>query len=106
MNLYKEAKAIALEAWQESDCDIDDAQDFVHQSCDGHEVSIYYHKAIQFCATQDTSEGEEYLEGCGGIAQEGDSFGAIACRIVYGTLYCAALEALHEIADELESELT
>ena len=41
MNLYIEAKAIALEAWNESGFDIDTAMDFVHQSCDGHEIAIY-----------------------------------------------------------------
>ncbi len=41
MLLYKEARAIALEAWQESGHDGDDARDFLYQSCDGHEISIY-----------------------------------------------------------------
>ena len=100
MNLYKEARAIALEAWEETDKDIDEAQDFIHQSCDSHEVAIYYGKAIQFCADQDTSDGEEFLEDCGGIAQEGDSFGQIACRIAFATLYCAAIECLNEIEQE------
>ena len=74
MNLYQESRAIALEAWQESEGYFDDAADFVHESCDGHEVSIYYGKAIQFCAEQDTSDGEQWLEDCGGIAQNGDTF--------------------------------
>ena len=103
MNLYKEARAIALEAWEETDKDIDEAQDFIHQSCDSHEFALYYHKAIQFCADQDTSDGEEFLEDCGGIAQEGDSFGQIACRIAFATLYCAAIECLNEI-EQGESE--
>ncbi len=103
MNLYKETRAIALEAWEETGKDIDEAQDFIHQSCDSHEVVIYYGKAIQFCADQDTSDGEQWLEDCGGIAQEGDSFGHIACRIAFATLYCAAMEALNEI-EQGESE--
>lgn len=102
MNLYTEAKSIALEAWQESDGDIDTAQDYIHESCDGHELSIYYGKAIQFCATQDTDAGEDYLEEIGGIVQAGDTFGAIACRIAYATLYCAAMDALHEIVEEAQ----
>jgi hypothetical protein len=97
MNLYKEAHAIAMEAWEETGKDMDDAQDFIHQSCDYHEVAIYYHKAIQFCADQDTSDGEQWLEDCGGIAQDGDSFGQIACRIASATLYCKAMECLDEI---------
>ena len=104
MHLYTEAKALALEAWQESECDLDQAQEYLHESCDGHEVAIYYHKAIQFCADQDTSDGEDYLEDCGSLVQQGDTFGQIACRIAYATLYCAAMEQLQEIADTHENE--
>ena len=102
MHLYSEAKAIAQEAWKESEFDQDDAQEFVHQTCDGHEVSIYYYKAIQFCADCDTSDGEEYLEDCGGIAQDGDTFGQIACRIAFATLLCASMSCLEEIIAEHE----
>jgi len=104
-NLFTMAKDIAAEAWQESGGDIDKAQEFVQQSCDGHEVSIYYYKGVQFCSLVNTSAGEEWLEGCGGITQAGDSFGQIACRIAYATLYVAALESLQEIANEKESTL-
>jgi hypothetical protein len=102
MHLYTEANAIAQEAWEESEFDQDDAQDFIHESCDGHEIVIYHHKAIQFCANVDTSEGESYLEDCGGIAQDGDSFGQIACRIAYATLLCESLSRLEEIIAEHE----
>ena len=102
MHLYTEARAIAQEAWDESDRDEDAAREFIHQSCDGHEVAIYYGKAIEFCATQDTDEGESYLEDIGGIAQPGDSFGAIACRIAFATLLCAAESALAELIEEHE----
>ena len=102
MNLYTEAKAIALEAWNESKFDIDTAMDFIHESCDGHEIAIYYYKGIQFCADQDTSDGEQWIEDCGGITQKGDTFGQIACRIAFATLYCATTEALVEIEEEHE----
>jgi len=102
MNLYIEAKAIALEAWNESGFDLDDAMEFIHESCDGHEIAIYYAKAIEFCATHDTSEGEQWLEDCGCDAQKGDTFGSIACRIAFATLLVATQEALHEIADQHE----
>jgi hypothetical protein len=102
MNLHNEAKSIALEAWLESDHNEDDARGFIHQSCDGHEVVIYYHKAIQFCADQRTDEGEQWLEDCGGIAQPGDSFGHIACRIAFATLLCACEDALRDIIAEHE----
>jgi len=102
MHLYTEAKAIALEAWNESGFDMDDAMEFVHESCDGHEIAIYYAKAISFCATQDTSDGEDWLEDCGGIVQSGDTFGGIACRIAFATLLVAAHDVLHEIAYQHE----
>jgi len=104
MRLYTEAKSLALEAWNESERDLDQAQEYLHQSCDGHEIAIYYGKAIEFCATQYTSDGEEYLEDCGSLVQGGDTFGQIACRIAYATLYCAAMECLQEIADNYEEE--
>ena len=99
-NLYKEAQEIAQDAWEESNGDIDSAMDFVFQTVDSHEISIYYGKALAFCTDQNTSEGESYLEDCGGIAQEGDSFGQIACRIAFATLLCASQKALYEIEKE------
>ena len=100
MHLYTEAKAIAQEALEQAEGDFDVARDYLLETCDSHEVAIYYHKAIQFCAEQDTSDGEDWLEDCGGIVQPGESFGQIACRIAFATLYSAACEAL----DEMESE--
>ena len=101
MNLHKEAQEIAREALTEAGGDFDAALDFIHESCDGHAISIYYGQAIEFCATHDTSEGEAWLEDSGGIAAEaGCTFGAIACRIAFATLLRACEEAL----DQLESE--
>jgi hypothetical protein len=100
MNLYTEARTIAQEAWDMSAGDMEAAQEYVQQTCDGHELGIYHYHAIQFCADHDTSRGEEWLEDCGGIAQPGDSFGQIACRIAYATLLCAVEEALAEIEAE------
>ena len=100
MNLHKEAQDIAKEALAESNGCFDEARDYVHQTCDGHEVAIYYGKAIQFCADQNTDEGEQWLEDCGGIAQPGDSFGAIACRIAFATLLSAAESALSELESD------
>jgi hypothetical protein len=104
MNLYKEAKAIVSDAIDEVGIDRDDLQDFIHQSCDGHEVAIYYGKAIDFCATHNTDEGEQWLEDCGGIVQAGDTFGGIACRIAFATLLCACEEVLGETLDEMDGE--
>ena len=102
MHLYSFARKLAQEAIENNPGDMDAARDSLHESCDGYETSIYYHKAIQFCADQDTSAGEEYLEDCGGITQPGDSFGQIVCRIAFATLLCAAEEALTELEAETE----
>ena len=102
MNIYTEAMEIAKEALENAEGCFDTAFDYIHETCDSHEISIYYHKAIQFCADQNTSRGEEWLEDCGGISQEGDSFGTIACRIAFATLLVAAQDALCELQDELE----
>jgi len=102
-DLTKEAESLAKEIWEECGGDIDTAQDLAHQYADGHEIAIYYHKAIQICAYVDTDEGESFLEDCGGIAQPGDSFGQIACRIAFAELYCRIQAALYEIENK-ESE--
>jgi hypothetical protein len=102
MYLYHEAKDIVLEALEESQGDFEEARDFIHQSCDGHEIAIYYHKAIRFCADQDTSDGEQWLEDCGGIAQQGDSFGQIACRIAFATLLCECETILYFMESGVE----
>ena len=103
MHLYTEARAIALEALTETDFDHDAALQYVHETCDGHAVSIYWGQAIEFCATHDTSAGEAFLEECGCIAQPGDTFGTIACRVAYATLVSAATEALEELLEEHEA---
>ena len=103
MHLYTEARAIAQEAIEQVGAGFDDCQEFIWQSCDGHECAIYYGKAIDFCAANDTDNGEQWLEDCGGIARPGDNFGAIACRIAFATLYCAAIEALEELLIEMDA---
>ncbi len=102
-SLSEEAYEIADEAWQETK-DRDAAIDFIHETCDGHELSIYYGKAIDFCASNDTTCGEDYLDDIGGISQKGDTFGAIACRLAYACLVTSALACLDGIIDEDEEE--
>ena len=108
---YTEALAIAQEAISEairqgaaSPLEIEEAaREFAWQSCDGHEVAIINHKAIQFCADNDTSRGEEWLDDCGGISREGDCFGQIACRIAFATLLNIAEELIAEFCAEMEA---
>lgn len=102
-DLTKEAESLAKEIWWECEGDMDVAQDLIHSYADGHEIAIYYGKAIHVCSVVNTDNGEEFLEECGGISQPGDTFGAIACRIAFAELYCRIQAALHEIEKE-ESE--
>jgi hypothetical protein len=98
---YAEALRIAREALDNTDNE-DEAREYLHQTCDGHAWSIYYGSAIQLCSILDTSEGEAWLEDCGGIAQPGDSFGNIACRIAFATLLCEAEDKLRKLIYERE----
>ena len=103
MHLYTECKSIVEEAIEELGTGCEDSLlEYIHQYCDGHEVSIYYGKAIQFCAGTTTNDGEEWLEDCGGIAQEGDTFGSIACRISFATLLVECEKILAEKLEEVE----
>ncbi len=102
LNLYKETRAIAQEAIEQVGPERDACDEFIWQTCDGHECAIYYHKAIEFCAEQDTTAGEEFLDDCGGV-QAGETFGSIACKIAFGTLYQAAMERLDELLEEQEA---
>ena len=102
MHLYTEAKSIVIEALEQADGDFDTAREYLHASCDGHEVAIYYGKAIQFCADQNTSDGEDWLEDCGSLVQAGDTFGAIACRIAFATLLCECERVLADMESDAE----
>lgn len=103
MNIYKETREMAQEALKEAEGDIDKAQDHLNEMIDGHEVCIYYGKAIQFCADHDTSAGETYLDDCDSFYQKGDTFGKIACRIAYATLWDVALGHLYELHQATEA---
>ena len=78
------------------------AHDQAHEYCDGLEVVIYHYKAIQFCADNDTSEGEAWLEDCGGIAQQGDSFNQIASRVAFAEIYCETINQINSILEAME----
>jgi hypothetical protein len=101
MHLYTECKAIVLEAIDQVGHDEDAIQEFLHQSCDGHEVAIYYGKAIEFCYTQDTNDGEYWLDELGAV-KPGDTFGSIACRIAFATLFVTCERIYNDIVEELE----
>lgn len=99
---YAVAMDLAREALDNTDSE-DEAREYLHESCDAHEWTIYYGAAIHLCSIVDTSDGEAWLEDCGGIAQPGDSFGNIACRIAFATLLCEAQNKLDVLVREREA---
>lgn len=98
---YAEAMDLAREALDNTESE-DEARDYLHESCDSHAWTIYYGAAIQLCSIVDTTDGEAWLEDCGGIAQPGDTFGNIACRIAFATLLCEAQDKLEVLIRERE----
>ena len=95
--LQQEAKRLAQECFDEGDTHGEDPNEYLWQTCDGHEWAIYTYKALLLCAECDTSEGEDYLEGVG---MEFDSLAQHACTVAFATLYCAAMDALAELEQE------
>ena len=102
-DVLKEANHTAKEIMQECSGDRDTAFDLAHERCDSHEIANNYYKGIRFCAEHDTNDGEQWLEDCGGIAQLGDSFGQIACRIAFATLLCAVQSEIDELAEAAQA---
>ena len=106
---YHEARTIAKEIIDKilsetPDCDTGKlskkSRDFAHERCKRHAVSVYYGHAIDFCANNDTSEGEQFLEECGGIAQAGDAFSSIVCRVAEAALYCETIKQMNRMVNQ------
>lgn len=95
--LQQEAKLLAQECFDEGDTHGEDPNEYLWQTCDGHEWSIYTYKALMLCANCDTSEGEDFLEGCG---NQYNSLAEHASAVAFATLYCAAMDALATIEQE------
>ena len=98
---YIEAMDRAREALDSTESE-EEARGFLYQSCDSHAWTIYYGAAIQLCSIVDTTEGEEWLEDCGGLSQPGDTFGNVACRVAFATLLCEAQKQLDVLIRERE----
>lgn len=92
--LQQEAKRLAQECFDEVDTNGEDPSEYLWQTCDGHEWVIYTYKALLLCAECDTSEGEEYMASLG---RELNSLSEHASEVAFGTLYCAAMDALEEL---------
>ena len=80
--LQQEAKRLAQECFNEGDEGGNDPNEYLWQTCDGHEWAIYTYKALLLCAECDTSEGEDYLNGLG---MEYNSLAEHACAVAFAT---------------------
>lgn len=98
--LQQEAKQLAAQALLEQKEYGTDAQQLLHEMCDGHEWVIYFTHAVKLCAECDTNEGENYLEDLG--YEQFDSFSDHATQLAYATLLGACYEAYTELQDEEE----
>lgn len=78
------------------------ARKIAFQACSGHEVAIYYDKAIQFCAENDTSAGEQWL-GAGPL-DEYETFKTITCSVAFKTLLVHTQEIIHDICENMKTK--
>ena len=98
--LQQEAQRIAQECFNEDGSNPDE---YLWQTCEGHEWSIYTYKALLLCAECDTSDGEEFVSDFKAGSCEPDKHLTLAehaCAVAFSTLYCAALNALEELQQE------
>ena len=96
--LQQEAKRLAQECFDEGDTHGEDPNEYLWQTCDGHEWVIYTYKAMLLCAECDTNDGEDYLDDIG--FEQFESFANHATQLAFSTLYCAAMDALAELEQE------
>ena len=78
----------------------DDFDNWIHQTCDGHEWVIYNHKALMICAHCNTDAGEEFLADVG--MPDNPTLYSIACRIVFGEMQSRAMSYLGDVLEEMK----
>jgi len=83
--------------------DFDHAIDWAHESADGSEYVIYYHKAHDVCQNCNIEQGEDFFADCYG-KEHGKSYDEIACIMSYGEINARICSKLWEIFEARESE--
>ena len=94
--LNEEAREIARLAVLEEKAYGTDAQQTLHEMCDGHEWATYTYNAFQVCAEGNTDEGEDNVEDLG---QSLTDIRAHAHAVAYATLLAKATEHYTELAE-------
>jgi hypothetical protein len=99
--LNEYAADIADEIIRECDGDRAAAMDRAHESADGSEWAISYHKAHELCQNCNTDNGEQFCEDCG--PWEDVTYDKIATIIAYGELRARIEQAIDAKIDEMEA---
>lgn len=99
-NIDQRIKEMASEIIEQSDT-LDDAMDLCHEYADSLDTVIYYHKAIQFCANENTERGESFIDDTGGFG-ECKTFSEIACQLAFAEIYCRLQEQVQEVWENEE----
>ena len=94
-NIHTRINEMASEILEEANNNLDEALDLCHEYADGLDVVIYYGKAIDYCANNNTDRGEEYIEEMGGF--NATHFGGIACELAFADIYQRLIEAVNEL---------
>tara|TARA_R110000764_G_scaffold22907_1_gene56536 strand:+ start:364 stop:777 length:414 start_codon:yes stop_codon:yes gene_type:complete len=99
--LEQEAKSIAKCAMMEKREYGTNADDYIHQICDGHESVIYTYKAGLLCLECDRDNAEYHLLE---IDYKAASYADYVTRLAYAILFDASITAFCELPQDEEEE--
>jgi hypothetical protein len=74
----------------------EDVDAYIHESVDGHENVIYYHRAHNLCRELDSDEERWALEWLEDVGTKPESYDTWATHIAYAALYTATSDLLAE----------
>ena len=99
--LEQEAIRIAKEAIEAQAKHGQDASEYMHETCDGHESVIYTYKAGLLCLECDRDNAEEHLEE---VDYQAASYADYVTRLAYAILFDACISAFYELPQDKEEE--
>ena len=74
--------------------------DRAYETADGHEWTLYTHKALPLCTHCDTSFGDEFLADVG--MPEEPNLHKLACMIAFGEMRGRIMEEIDRLIEEWE----
>jgi hypothetical protein len=99
--LEQEAIRIAKEAIEEQAKHGQDASEYIHETCDGHESVIWTYKAGLLCLECDRDNAEYQLEE---IGYQFTSYGDYVSKLAYAILFDACMTAFYDLPQDEEEE--